>query len=1070
MTQYFGASQGAVSRIITPTDSQLLGLWGLDETGGSTAADSQLGNTGTYQGSPTLGTSSLLEVGGNSVSFDGSTSYLVIPHISAYAVSSYTLFLTQRPTSAPPFNRVIFSKAGLPHIGEVTIEQVMTGGVSMIRSYIQDDLGVIYWIGPSDATGAAPLPIGSIRQILLEVSPAGAKLYLRAPAGEWEEVASNVNAITGWTQNLEPIHLASYPPDAGLYHGLVDQLRIYSGLLTAAEKDNLPRPVVSASFTLASMETFSVGQQRLTTVPGWSGTPKEIASQGQHVHAYLRRPVDYGPNNDGTYIDLIAGSRKTINPDTIQVRLTDDSVVDLSISVTRGLPGGAKTLDNTGADSPTFTTWNSMLTSVVANDNVLIRARAGTRTDLAGYSIPNFVYDVTSKPSSSVNTVKLIAHPDDVAASRKPVIMWEGNRYARYVYSLAQNPWELHQTLGDGSTIWRTKEVHPAASTYCGFYKTSMPKQQPGDPDHTWVALFSPRHPSQTSRLAVLQDITYPRVSDWGAATQPYRGPSLIQEPDGRFYVRLSPPVQQVIQNPAAGAPWPTWGWQDYYPDSANPNQVPIFIAVGDVGAYSNRNWLLGMAGRSGWEVENISFFFGNTAIFGDQCTNILPKFRGLYTVGGCTGDFFLSSDGQHAIDASSGMASTLSSQNFPSVTQDGIFEQSYGFGGIAPWMSWMDGKGGYGPGGQACRREFISTGRTQFIYRNCVFSDFYHFMWLPVSPGPIKNHFVHCLLRNWGSQDGAFVSSNLGHFVISRSRGEYIVPSGIAGSSGQLFTITNSILLNHAAYMITWGGGPTQTIYCSTWPGSYESNVPSLPPGIEIGHGSNSGADGHHAQSLFIGCHSSNGSNLFGGNTQGYGSGMTPGFRGWSNYALTNSKCFNNIGVLVSSPYPSRAGRSACVAGYAGNPSTPYNFNYVWKVPGTYPTPGSGGLTTFVMGGTGSSATGYASLTALASALGHETNGTEGNPGFVGTDPAYPLTSPFVPGGAFDLSRYLLGPGAGARTGGSAALSSHSIIDYDIYTSVTYAGKLYRGPLAPDVPMVEQRIGLLCPPPVNPA
>lgn len=1074
MAAYFGARDGAVALPQALVTTSLVALWELDETAGLTAVDSVGSLDGTYEGGFALGEVALVDDSGTAVAFDGLDGYIVIDHGPALALAEPTVVLTVRADSLPPvFNRVLFSKAGHPRIGETTIEQVLDGGISKIRAYVQESPGVVHWIGSE--LGVYPLPVGAILQIRMEIGESGTTLFVREPGGPWLNVASNPNAITGWTNNESPIHIGAYGPTTGHFDGSIDHVRIYSGPISDAEAAAIPAPVDFADpgdpgepslATLAPVAAFSVTRQRLTALAGWSGTPKEIAAQGDEVHAFLRRPSDYGPQNDGTYVDLVAGHRKTLTPDVIQIRLSDNSLVNVSIDVTRATPSPAKVLDRTGGGAD-YLTWTAALNGLTTGETLLVRARTGEWTDLAGYAIPNKVYPVTSKPVSTVNGCKVIGHPDDVAAGRVPVVMWDGDRLARYVYALGQSPtvWEEFQDLGAHGKIWRTRQTHPAPATYCGFYRAPIPKQQAGDPGYTWVALFSPRMPNQTSRLAVLQNTTYAPTSSWTGTGQPYRGPSLIYEPDGRYYVRLSPPREQVYNNPSMGAPWPPWNWNAYLPPSQDPNQVPIWIATGQTGAKANTNWLLGLASRSGWEIENIGFFSGNQAIYYQNASGTGLKNRGTFYVGGTTGDFFEnSSDPGHNSDANVGLPAHISFTNI-NLSTDMEFDQCHMFGGDPPWGTWFDGKGYYGPGGQAVRRECFSAGSLKLVMRNCALSDWWQFCWTAAgSPIPQvqKLHLIHCLLRNFGS-DGANISNGLGDYLMNRCRGELNCPSGISGRSGTLFTCVNSLMFNQAAWVATFGGSPTQTIYSSLKPGTYNRGVPWFCPVLEISHGNNSGCDGHHCQSLWIGAHGSIGSNLHGSNTQGAGSGMTPMFCGWSQYKLDGSRCFNNIGVLVPSPYAWPVGKSAMVASYRTDGAMQANFNHIWKVPGTYVAPASGGLTT-LLGSGGNTATGRTSMAALFSATGREQNGTEGNPGF-GDAPVYPSSDPFAPGGAFDLANYLLQPGGAARTGGSTALSGHGIKDHDLNTQVTWVGKAWRGPLAPDVPVIEQRVGILSPP-----
>ena len=108
-----------------------------------------------------------------------------------------------------------------------------------------------------------------------------------------------------------------------------------------------------------------------------------------------------------------------------------------------------------------------------------------------------------------------------------------------------------------------------------------------------------------------------------------------------------------------------------------------------------------------------------------------------------------------------------------------------------------------------------------------------------------------------------------------------------------------------------------------------------------------------------------------------------------------------------------------------------------------------------------------YADLSALQSAEGFDLNSTQADPQFVVT-PTWASSNPYAPGGAFDMANYMLGPSSPARTG-ARNLNDQNFPDYDFETQTTWAGGTnapYRGALDPNIPLIEQEVGVVGPPP----
>jgi hypothetical protein len=74
--------------------------WRLDESSGTTAADSKGSNAGTYTNGPTLGQAGALPdtINNRAASFDGVNDYVTVPYAAALNTAQFTLEFWSKPT------------------------------------------------------------------------------------------------------------------------------------------------------------------------------------------------------------------------------------------------------------------------------------------------------------------------------------------------------------------------------------------------------------------------------------------------------------------------------------------------------------------------------------------------------------------------------------------------------------------------------------------------------------------------------------------------------------------------------------------------------------------------------------------------------------------------------------------------------------------------------------------------------------------------------------------------------------------------------------------------------------
>jgi glucose/arabinose dehydrogenase/PKD repeat protein len=219
------ADQGPV-----PTYAQLVaGLspvayWRLGETGGTTAADAAGGNTGTYVGSPGLGTAGLLTGDADrAVTFDGSNDAVTVP-------SSASLNQTSRLSIVAWIQP---AKWGAKR-------RIVEKGTSDNQYKLTGENGQLTWQIAGVGKTTAPLPSTGARHLVVATfdgtSPA-MRLYV-----DGVQVASSVAVGTAIPATTNALNIGNQPGSNNVndhFRGVIDDVSIHSITLSASQVTSL---------------------------------------------------------------------------------------------------------------------------------------------------------------------------------------------------------------------------------------------------------------------------------------------------------------------------------------------------------------------------------------------------------------------------------------------------------------------------------------------------------------------------------------------------------------------------------------------------------------------------------------------------------------------------------------------------------------------------------------------------------------------------------------------------------------------------------------------------------------
>lgn len=818
-----------------------------------------------------------------------------------------------------------------------------------------------------------------------------------------------------------------------------------------------------AGVSIGALTAFQSSRIQVTALPGWPGgrTPKGVVTQGMAAHGYVRRswkPTD----NDGTWMDFQAGWRKTLTADVIRIELDDDSELDLLYTVDLAIPapgvgGVTRTLDKLGGAD--FTAWTSAIAGLSDNDVLVVRARAGGEV----YPIDLNAGGATSTASG----VKVVAHPDDLAAGRRPRIHVQGTRFARYADELNAGHWEVHADLGaPHGKVWKsTNTIANPVNVGCSY------RSKGGGLRRCFTYTNTPGTPGAMARLL---DTTYPRIdltdpSEWAL----YMGPGVYWNAlDERLYIRLSSlraGVGAIQVDAAAGlGPNPPWDWSDDDPENEDPNQCQLFISStndqnspGNVTV--NSSYCLRINGETDWVLENLDFVGGgNTIEMRDGSGHTLRGCRFL----GWAPPNMQDSPTQSTIGQVHNM---LECENTFGVLAD----RCEFWGGACPWVGWDENKGRHGAYSipQKCNLWWMqaASGVESFSGRfvNCLADGF-----LTVTrPGgkPVYVKFHQCSLRYWG-MDGSVATEppteSLEYIRTQIFEGTFAGWVGASALDGNQY-VGYCLINNFRPYMHENGW----------WDVDDPSAGNQWVCGSQIvGHEDYRDCKEHYYyNNTAIGAHNhrrAQTTKVSGGMVaDGAGAFIFPynlnrSYTVWMSRnnvqaVFPNGSFGNSIGTTGGPSGDSHVGvvLHPDHVGNAVGGTYSQDYNIYHRAAGMPAVNNDGVVTTVSSSGTGQAEAEQNDIITVRSVTGQETNGDFDDPEFVGSWGAAKLD-----GELHSNAFWCLQSGSPAASGGDT--TGRAWPDLDFATVVSYGGNSWRGCMDPAASAVEQQVGPLGPVP----
>ncbi len=250
-----------------------VGYWKLDETSGTSAADSTgYGNTGTYVGSPTLNVAppSALTFPSRAVTFNGSSQYVNVadsPSLNMTAAISISAWIEQTNTATAVVGHIFAKSNSGAGDRQYTLEVGGSGNSNLISLNIRKNDDSTWYTARDTST----ISNGTWYHFVGTFDGSNVRLYRNGVLVATTPYVGTINAGTGKS--------ASINSNTGYYfNGSIDDVRIYNRALSQAEITalafgmNLP----TSSYTVHSKgnvtinSNWSVGTTTVTS--GYTGT------------------------------------------------------------------------------------------------------------------------------------------------------------------------------------------------------------------------------------------------------------------------------------------------------------------------------------------------------------------------------------------------------------------------------------------------------------------------------------------------------------------------------------------------------------------------------------------------------------------------------------------------------------------------------------------------------------------------------------------------------------------------------------------------------------------------------
>ena len=209
--------------------SSLVSYWRLDESGGTTAADSKGTNTGTYTGGVTLGTNGAV-AGDTAASFDGTSDYVAVPDAASLDITGdLTLEAWAKPSVVDANSHAVVSKA----YSNATENRQYRLGISTTTGSPRWR-GTVYIAGTSYGVDSTAAPVAGAWQHLVLVRQGGTlTLYVNGVAqGSTPVPATGTIQVTTGQFDIGRLNSPSNPE---YFAGGIDEVAIYKAALSAAQ-------------------------------------------------------------------------------------------------------------------------------------------------------------------------------------------------------------------------------------------------------------------------------------------------------------------------------------------------------------------------------------------------------------------------------------------------------------------------------------------------------------------------------------------------------------------------------------------------------------------------------------------------------------------------------------------------------------------------------------------------------------------------------------------------------------------------------------------------------------------
>jgi hypothetical protein len=196
-----------------------LGYWRLDESSGTSAADREHANNGSYIGSPVLGLPGAL-VGDpdSAVSFNGATQYVNVPYAAALNPSAFSVEVWVRPTGGAGISRGVMASRLYPK-GWV----LYAGSDNTWQFWVNDGTGMLTVSGGAVSLHTWTYLVGTF-------DGTTARLFVNG-------VLADSGTVTSYQpQTTNPLAIGQGEPGSGFFFpGSIDEPAVYGSALAASQ-------------------------------------------------------------------------------------------------------------------------------------------------------------------------------------------------------------------------------------------------------------------------------------------------------------------------------------------------------------------------------------------------------------------------------------------------------------------------------------------------------------------------------------------------------------------------------------------------------------------------------------------------------------------------------------------------------------------------------------------------------------------------------------------------------------------------------------------------------------------